>query len=631
MNSEFAPHAGFRVSLGQTARFDLGAMQVMPARRQIRVGDQIRTLEPRVMQVLVALAETRPDVVSRDQLALACWGGLNIGDDAINRCIVALRRLAREFEPAPFAIETVPRVGYSLHETGPRRSTHSADNGENVRGRWLILSAAAVACALLVIGLFVWHPWRESAIRIAVIPATNSSESQAMARDLTAKLGMLNSVSEGDLHLIDTPSVRNADLLFQIDSSTEGAMIETNLVLLNDRREVLWSTTRRRPRPNIGDLKQQLAYTAETVLECALDAMSDRSNQPDRQTLKIYLGACAHHSEIAEDDYRDLHALFARVVDKAPQFEAGWRKLLLNDSEIVRDLNSEDEVSAADRTRLERDIAAARRVDPGIAEAYLGEAVLLPPSAFADRLRLADRAVNQAPDKADALTFRSRFLLQTGQIYRSLDDTKRAVRLDPLSPAIRQELVVGLAASGRMADALRELRKAEQLWPGSASLLEARYLIHLRFGDPKEAIRLRESGLVRVSGMPLHGSFLEARANPTPANVEKALRDNRRYYSESPIAIVNLAQTLVAFGGEDELFSILLDERQGYDADSLLGVMYRPAFRKFHHDPRMMRFAARVGLLDYWRTSGNWPDFCFDPDLPYDCKREAAVIAKVRR
>lgn len=27
--------------------------------------------------------------------------------------------------------------------------------------------------------------------------------------------------------------------------------------------------------------------------------------------------------------------------------------------------------------------------------------------------------------------------------------------------------------------------------------------------------------------------------------------------------------------------------------------------------------------LDYWMATGRWPDFCADPNLPYDC-REAA-------
>jgi hypothetical protein len=41
----------------------------------------------------------------------------------------------------------------------------------------------------------------------------------------------------------------------------------------------------------------------------------------------------------------------------------------------------------------------------------------------------------------------------------------------------------------------------------------------------------------------------------------------------------------------------------------------------------MMLVAARLGLLQYWQSSGQWPDFCFDPDLPYDCKKAGAMIA----
>jgi hypothetical protein len=41
-------------------------------------------------------------------------------------------------------------------------------------------------------------------------------------------------------------------------------------------------------------------------------------------------------------------------------------------------------------------------------------------------------------------------------------------------------------------------------------------------------------------------------------------------------------------------------------------------------DPRFMDVAFRSGMLTYWRKSGQWPDFCDDPKLPYDCRREAA-------
>jgi hypothetical protein len=39
--------------------------------------------------------------------------------------------------------------------------------------------------------------------------------------------------------------------------------------------------------------------------------------------------------------------------------------------------------------------------------------------------------------------------------------------------------------------------------------------------------------------------------------------------------------------------------------------------------PLIMKTA---GLLDYWQKSGQWPDSCFETDMPYDCKKEAAKL-----
>lgn len=39
-----------------------------------------------------------------------------------------------------------------------------------------------------------------------------------------------------------------------------------------------------------------------------------------------------------------------------------------------------------------------------------------------------------------------------------------------------------------------------------------------------------------------------------------------------------------------------------------------------------VRVMWRTPLLRYWRTTGAWPDFCYQPDLPYVCKEEAAKL-----
>src|SRR5690349_11749251 len=104
------------VDLAQEPDFRLGSLQVRPSLREVVPGACEReVLEPRVMQVLVALARRPDQVVSRDQLIDACWAGRVVGEDAINRCIGRVRRLAETH--GGFAVETIARVGYRLTVT----------------------------------------------------------------------------------------------------------------------------------------------------------------------------------------------------------------------------------------------------------------------------------------------------------------------------------------------------------------------------------------------------------------------------------------------------------------------------------------------------------------------------------
>ena len=105
---------GGEIDLARETGFLLGRLDVRPSLREIRVSGRIETVEPRVMQVLVALARADGGVVSRDQLIACCWGGRIVGEDAINRCIAKVRKIAELDGHASFAIETVARVGYRL-------------------------------------------------------------------------------------------------------------------------------------------------------------------------------------------------------------------------------------------------------------------------------------------------------------------------------------------------------------------------------------------------------------------------------------------------------------------------------------------------------------------------------------
>src|SRR3982750_4531860 len=111
--------------------FTLGGVIVSPSTRALRGPDGTEDIEPRVMQVLVVLAEAAGQVVTRETLFNRCWGGVYVGDDSLNRAVAAVRR-AVETVGGRFQVETIPRTGYRL--VVPKGEGDRESGGEGKRG-----------------------------------------------------------------------------------------------------------------------------------------------------------------------------------------------------------------------------------------------------------------------------------------------------------------------------------------------------------------------------------------------------------------------------------------------------------------------------------------------------------------
>src|SRR3954470_8989025 len=99
--------------------FRVGNVAVSPPTRTVRGPSGSVDVEPRVMQVLVVLAEAAGQVVTRESLFNRCWGSVYVGDDSLNRAIAAVRRAAA-LAGGGFEIETIPRTGYRLTGAAPQ-------------------------------------------------------------------------------------------------------------------------------------------------------------------------------------------------------------------------------------------------------------------------------------------------------------------------------------------------------------------------------------------------------------------------------------------------------------------------------------------------------------------------------
>lgn len=151
-----------RLDLAHAEDFALGDLIVHPSTREIESAAGNLVLEPRVMQVLVTLHRARGRVVSREDLQTCCWEGRIVGDDAINRVLSRLRRVADGIGGGSFRIETITKVGYRLVEieptaTGPAPETAAEAKPFN-RRRALIGLACAGGAAVIGSGLWIARP-----------------------------------------------------------------------------------------------------------------------------------------------------------------------------------------------------------------------------------------------------------------------------------------------------------------------------------------------------------------------------------------------------------------------------------------------------------------------------------------
>ncbi len=147
-----------RVDLSSEPPLSIGPVRVVPALRQLSCGRSRTILEPRVMQLLVVLAQANGEVVSRDELVLRCWDGVVVGDSAINRVVSLLRAAAAETCGGAVRVETIKKVGYRLVRADAR-----ADEGPpaidppTLSRRVLVASALGLTAAGAATGVLLWR------------------------------------------------------------------------------------------------------------------------------------------------------------------------------------------------------------------------------------------------------------------------------------------------------------------------------------------------------------------------------------------------------------------------------------------------------------------------------------------
>ena len=111
--------------------FYIGSWLIQPAQLRVRGPEKEARLEPKVMDVLICLADYSGETVTRDRLLETVWAGTVVTDDVLTRSISTLRKVFDDDPRNPQYIETIPKIGYRL--ITKRRFEHRGDNVPEMR------------------------------------------------------------------------------------------------------------------------------------------------------------------------------------------------------------------------------------------------------------------------------------------------------------------------------------------------------------------------------------------------------------------------------------------------------------------------------------------------------------------
>ena len=165
-------------------RFTIGNWTVSPEMNCLERAGQTHRLEPKIMQVLLALADSPGDVVSKEQIFHRVWPDTFVSDEVLTRSISELRKAFEDNPRESTYIQTIPKAGYRLVApvTLPAEAKSRGKADKPARKTWAVGLAATVA--LLVVGAFLYLYFRTYERRqtahpkvtsLAVLPLANLS------------------------------------------------------------------------------------------------------------------------------------------------------------------------------------------------------------------------------------------------------------------------------------------------------------------------------------------------------------------------------------------------------------------------------------------------------------------------
>jgi TolB-like protein/DNA-binding winged helix-turn-helix (wHTH) protein len=617
---------------------------------------RVLPLATRVIDTLLYFVQHRGELLDKATLMTAIWPNVIVEENNLNQSICVLRRVLGDTRDEHRFIVTVPNRGYRFvadvtTETNPEaRSGEAESTGDDApsdpppasplaRARLRAWSFAAVAGGVLLFGYFAWNRAvptvaEETRVQdntsvvgagprtIAVLPFADMSpnhDQEYFADGLSEELSDRLSQLPG-LHVIGRTSAfsfkgKNQDLreigkalgvrhLLEGSVRKEGNQLRITAQLVDSNGTGIWSNTYDQKLGDVFVIQDEVAQSVAAALTVTLAARHNdvaTGGTRNAEAYDAYLAGKAIILSDLPDDVRRGIALFEQAVVLDPGFALAWSELALTyaSATMLPERNSEEWNAKVVRASSRALLIAPEQ--PRVLAAVAMVAVQRKDWAEADRRLTKARDLSAGSENVWEKT--GWLLVNVGRPREAAQYMRRAGLAEPLLAFYPAAVAAMDEMSGDLDQAEKELVKSRALFgdpgfPALNGLLQAM------------ARRDREQVEKAMSGWPaggLHASMRSRLGEP-----EAALAELRRVAADPNYPKDTGSQSVLAYWAAyfgDPEFSLRLLHEVPSDP-SMAFVLWRQILSDTRRLPGFKDLVRDLGLVDYWRASGNWGQFC---------------------